>query len=141
MRDLTAQEIRPFLLHSTRTAKLATVGADGLPHVVPVWFVLDGPDVVITTMSGSLKARNLARQPAVSLCVDDERPPYAFVTLHGHAILHPRPPDLLDWTTRVAHRYLGAENAVEAGKRYAEIDDLVVRITIDRIIARTEIAG
>lgn len=141
MRDLSEREVRAFLLHGTRTAKLATVGRDGLPHVVPVWFVLDGTDVVITTMSGSAKARNLARQPAVSLCVDDERPPYAFVTLYGRATIHHDPPDLLDWTTLVAHRYLGAETAVEAGKKYAQIDDAIVRITVDRVVARTEIAA
>lgn len=138
---MTEQEVRAFLLLGTRTAKLATVGRDGLPHVVPVWFVLDGPHVVITTMSGSAKARNLVRQPVVSLCVDDERPPYAFVTLYGRAAIHHQPPDLLDWTTCVAHRYLGAGNAVEAGKRYAELDDAIVRITIDRTVARTEIAA
>jgi PPOX class probable F420-dependent enzyme len=140
MRTMSEREVREFLLHSTRTAKLATVGRGGLPHVVPVWFVLDGDDVVITTMSASAKARNLARQPAVSLCVDDERPPYAFVTLYGHATIVRHPADLLDWTTRIARRYLGEENAERAGKQYAEIDDAVVRITVTRAIGRAEVA-
>ena len=39
-REMTHDEIRAFLLAGTRTAKVATVRADGRPHVAPVWFVL-----------------------------------------------------------------------------------------------------
>lgn len=139
MRDMTEAEIAEFLAYSTRTAKLATVGADGHPHVVPVWFVMDGAEFVITTMSTSRKARHLASRPRVSLCVDDERPPYAFVTVHGTATVHKQPSDLLEWTTRIARRYVPGEDAEAVGRRYAEFDDLIVRIRPDRVIARTGI--
>ena len=57
-------------MHDTFTAKLATVKKDGSPHVVPIWFVLDGRknqarkgmgDVVFTTYEDSLKALNIRR--------------------------------------------------------------------------------
>ncbi len=48
-RPMTRAEVRSFLGHGTRTGKLATVGADGGPHVMPVWFVLDGDELVFTT--------------------------------------------------------------------------------------------
>jgi hypothetical protein len=35
---MTSDEIREFLAHGTRTAKVATAMADGTPHVMPVWF-------------------------------------------------------------------------------------------------------
>jgi nitroimidazol reductase NimA-like FMN-containing flavoprotein (pyridoxamine 5'-phosphate oxidase superfamily) len=41
MRDMSEAERRAFLTHGTRTGKLATVRADGSPHVVPIWFTLD----------------------------------------------------------------------------------------------------
>ena len=41
---MTPEEIRAFLSHGTRTAKVATSGPDGLPHVMPVWFALDGEE-------------------------------------------------------------------------------------------------
>jgi hypothetical protein len=44
---MTSDEIREFLSHGTRTAKLATTMAGGGPHVMPVWFVLDGDDLVV----------------------------------------------------------------------------------------------
>ena len=46
---MTDEEWRAFVLEGTRTAKVATVRPDGRPHVAPVWFVLDGDDVVFTT--------------------------------------------------------------------------------------------
>lgn len=141
MRDMSPTEIREFLRHSTRTAKLATVSAGGHPHVVPVWFVLDGDQVVMTIPSSTAKARNLLHEPRVSLCVDDESPPFAFVTLFGKASLESAPSDLVNWTTRIARRYLGDAAAEEAGLRFAEIDDLLVRLSVDKAVGRAEIAA
>jgi PPOX class probable F420-dependent enzyme len=91
----------------------------------------------MTMISTSQKARHLAERPRISLCVDDETPPYAFVTVHGTATVHNRPPDLLEWTTRIARRYVPGEDAEAVGRRYAEFDDLIVRVRPDRVIGRT----
>ncbi|MET9972570.1 PPOX class F420-dependent oxidoreductase, partial [Streptomyces sp. NPDC006356] len=72
---MTDEEWRAFVSRGTRTAKLSTVRADGSPHVTPIWFVLDGDDLVFTTGKSSVKGRNLARDGRVALCVDDDRPP------------------------------------------------------------------
>ena len=48
-RTMTPDEIHVFLSHGTRTAKLAASGPAGQPHVMPVWFVLDGEELVFTT--------------------------------------------------------------------------------------------
>jgi PPOX class probable F420-dependent enzyme len=141
MRTMTGAEVDTFLRHATRTAKLATVRPDGHPHVVPVWFVVDGADLVITTASGSAKARHLSADPRVSVCVDDETAPFAFVTVFGTATLRPRPADLLAWTTRIAARYVGPEAAVEVGRRYAEFDDLLVRIRMVRVVGQAEVSA
>jgi len=58
MRAMDWAEASQFLLAGRRTATIATIGRDGHPHVVPVWFVLDGHDVVFSTSSASAKARN-----------------------------------------------------------------------------------
>jgi len=42
---------REFISKGTLTGKLATVRKDGRPHVTPVWFVLDGDEIVFTTSS------------------------------------------------------------------------------------------
>jgi hypothetical protein len=101
---MTDDEWRAFVSAGTRTGKLSTVRADGRPHLAPVWFVLDGDDLVFNTGKDTVKGRNLARDPRVSLCVDDERPPYAFVVCEGTATISEDPDELLKWATRIGGR-------------------------------------
>lgn len=79
MQTMSVDEYRQFLVEGTRTGKLATVRKDGRPHIAPVWFDLDGNELVFTTWHESVKAINMRRDPRVSICVDEEIPPYAFV--------------------------------------------------------------
>jgi nitroimidazol reductase NimA-like FMN-containing flavoprotein (pyridoxamine 5'-phosphate oxidase superfamily) len=59
MRSMDWAEASRFLQAGTRTAKVATVTAQGRPHVAPVWFTVDGRELVFSTSSRSVKARNL----------------------------------------------------------------------------------
>jgi PPOX class probable F420-dependent enzyme len=79
MKSMTLPEWRAFLLSGTRTAKLATVRSDGRPHVAPVWFDLDGNDLIFMTGRDTVKGKKIRRDSRVMLCIDDERPPFAFV--------------------------------------------------------------
>jgi len=72
---MTPGEVRAFLCHGTRTAKVATSGPSGQPHVMPVWFVLDGDELVFTTWGDSVKGRNLRRSPRAAVVVDEEVAP------------------------------------------------------------------
>jgi PPOX class probable F420-dependent enzyme len=140
MRTMSTDEARAFLADGVRTAKLATTRADGAPDVIPVWFVLDGDQIVFTCSGSSVKARNLARDPRAALVVDDEAFPHAFVTVRGTVEVAVRPADLRAWTTRIAERYVGAARAEEYGKRNEEFDDCLVRLTPERILARADVA-
>lgn len=140
-REMSADEIRRFLALGTRTAKVATVSRDGRPHVIPVWFVLDGEVIVFTTGRDSLKGRHLRRDPRIALCVDDEEPPFAFVSIRGRAELVERAGDMLDWTTRIAKRYMGPDQAEAYGRRNAVPEELLVRVTPERTVTKTDVAG
>jgi len=88
---MPTKEIRKFLVQGTLTGKLATVRKDGSPHVVPIWFILDdidddnSVDIIFTTDSTSVKARNIRLNNRVSICIDDQTPPFSFVTVYGIA--------------------------------------------------------
>ncbi|MEJ7819423.1 MAG: PPOX class F420-dependent oxidoreductase, partial [Rubrobacteraceae bacterium] len=111
MREMTNEEYREFMLGKARTASLATVRADGRPHVAPVWFDLDGDTLLFMTGESTVKGRNLRHESRVSLCVDDEQPPFAFVLLEGTVELADNDPDMLYWATRIGGRYMGEEQA------------------------------
>lgn len=133
MHEMTADEARGFLLDGTRTGKLATVRRDGRPHVVPIWFLLDGDDVVFTTGRDTVKGRNMLRDGRASLCVDDERPPFGYVVVSGRVTATAGASDLLEWATRIAERYMGAELADEYGSRNAVESELLVRLKAERL--------
>lgn len=141
MQKMTPDEIRDFLTHGTRTGKLSTVRADGRPHVAPIWFVLDGDDLLFNTGKSSVKGKNMQRDNRVSICVDDETPPFAFVIVEGTAVLQDNPPDNLQWATKIGGRYMGADQAEAFGKRNAVPGEYLVRVTPTKIIAQKDIAG
>jgi PPOX class probable F420-dependent enzyme len=141
MAQMTVDEYKSFIASGTRTAKIATARADGRPHVVPVWFVLDGDDIVFSTGAKSVKAAAIRRDPRVCLCIEDDTPPYAFVMIEGTAQLQPDAPDLLFWATQIGGRYMGADRAEEFGKRNAAPSEVLVRVTPTKIIAQRDIAG
>ncbi|MFD0214350.1 PPOX class F420-dependent oxidoreductase [Streptomyces hirsutus] len=137
---MTDEEWRAFVSHGTRTAKLSTVRADGSPHVAPIWFVLDGDDVVFNTGRETVKGRNLARDGRVALCVDDDRPPFAFVVLRGRARISEDPGDLVRWATRIAARYMGQDRAEEFGARNGVPGELLVRVAVEKVLSEKSVA-
>lgn len=132
---MTEDQWRDFITEGTRTGKLSTVRADGSPHVAPVWFVLDGDELVLTTGENTVKGRNLARDGRVSICVDDERPPYAFVLINGRAELSGELETMRHWATRIGARYMGQEAAEEFGARNAVPGEVLVRVRIGKVVA------
>lgn len=133
---MTQEQWRAFVSAGTRTGKLATVRDDGSPHVVPIWFVLDGDDFVFNTGKDTVKGRNLARDGRVALCVDDDRPPFAFVTLQGRAEISEDPLELRRWAARIGGRYMGEDRAEEFGERNGVPGELLVRVRIDKVVAQ-----
>jgi PPOX class probable F420-dependent enzyme len=131
---------RDFLTATARTATLATTRADGRPHAAPIWFALDGGDIVFTTGAQSVKGKALRRDPRVALCVDDERPPFAFVVVEGTATLSEEADDLLHWATVLGGRYMGPDRAEEYGRRNAVPGELLVRVRPTHVVAASDIA-
>ena len=134
-------EVRDFLSHGTRTGKLGFLAASGRPLVAPVWFVVEDDSLVFNTGKDTAKGRALARDPRVSLCVDREEPPYAFVQVQGEAELSEDPAELLRTATAIAARYMGADRAREFGERNAVPGELVVRLRPAKVLANFDVSG
>src|ERR671924_1213069 len=150
MAEMSKKEIRKFLMQGTFTGKLATVKKDGSSHIVPIWFVLNGgnkkssggDDIIFTTNSTSVKAKNIQRDNRVSICVDDQTPPFSFVIVYGTAkIQHYEQNKLFRLATKIAQRYMGEDNAKDYGRRNSTEGEVLVRIKPNKIIAEKDIAG
>jgi len=134
-------EIRAFLTHGTRTGKLAVMRLDGSPMVVPIWFVVDDDGTLLfTTWGESIKGKSLRRDGRVSLCVDEDVPPFSYVRVDGTTSLYDDPDTLRMWAARIGGRYMGAALAAQYGERNGVPGELLVRITPTRIVAEADIA-
>jgi PPOX class probable F420-dependent enzyme len=141
MKRMTKAEYKRFLLEGTKTGNIATVKKDVSPHVVPIWFYLDGDDLLFTTGEQSIKAKNMKRDPRVCVSVDDQTPPYAFVQIEGIATFSDNLNEMLYWATRIGGRYMGERNAVAFGKRNAVPGELLVRIRPTKVVAYKDVAS
>ena len=127
------EDVVAFLSEGTRTAKLGYVAKDGRPLVAPVWFVVEGQQLVFNTGKYTAKGRALARDPRVVVCVDDERPPFSFVQIQGTVSLGEAPDEVLSTATRIGGRYMGRDRAEEFGRRNGVPGELVVRLTPTKV--------
>lgn len=124
-------------LQGRRVAVLGTIGEDGTPVLTPIWYLYWDGRLLMRTAKESVKARNIRRDPRVTVCVQDERPPYASVTIHGRATIEPEIPGL---DGDIAHRYLGkmagdaylrvaAENVQQGG-------EVTLAVTPERVLTQ-----
>ncbi len=66
---MSDEELAEFL-HEQRTIVCATIGRDGAPHVMPLWYLMRDGDVWVWTYAASQKVRNLERDPRATLMVE-----------------------------------------------------------------------
>lgn len=139
---MSEAELRAFLTAlPARTAKLATVRPDGRPHIAPVWYDLDDDgSFVFNTGESTVKGRNIRREPRVSLCVDDDRPPFSFAVVEGIAALSDDLEEVRRWAARIGGRYMGAERAEEYGSRNGVEGELLVRVRPERVVSAVDLA-
>ena len=141
MKEMDENEIVDFLMKGIKTGKIATVQEDGRPHVAPIGFVWNEGKIIFCTGESSVKGKNMRRNPQVSICVDDESPPYAFVIIQGTAKLNDNHKDLLKWNTTFGRRYMGEELAKVYGKRNAVEGSLLVEVTPTKMISNKDVTG
>lgn len=76
----------------------------------------------------------------MAICVDDDRPPYAYVLVEGTVEVSTDLDEMLLWATRIGGRYMGAERAEQFGRRNAVEGELLVRVRPTRVVARKNIS-
>ena len=128
-------------MEGTRTGKFAYANPAGRPLVAPVWYLVEDDVLIFNTGKDTVKGRYLARDRRVTICVDLEQPPYAFVQVQGDAELSEDPGELLRTSTALAARYVGPGRAEEFGKRNAVPGEMVVRVHPTKVLAAFNMLG
>jgi PPOX class probable F420-dependent enzyme len=98
------------------------------PLAIPIWYdYKSGGELWFLTDKGTRKERLLSENVRISLCAQDENPPYRYVTIEG-TVVSIEPADLERDARPMARRYLG----IEGGDRYTDteaapgIDDAIL---------------
>lgn len=139
-RPLTSAEALDWVFAQPRTAKIGVVTASGAPLVAPIWVARDGDALVFNTGADTAKGRALARDPRVSLCFDDETPPFSFVVVAGTATTTEDLAEVRHWAAVIGGRYMGQDQAEAYGERNGVPGELLVRVTPTKVSGALDIA-
>lgn len=115
------------LLDDRNFATVATLNPDGGPQTSVVWILREGDTVVFSVTAARQKARNLARDPRISMTVFETGNPYHSVEIRGTAELAEDPDKSLP--RAVSHKYLGEDPQPEPD----HVTRLIIRVTPERI--------
>ena len=123
-------EMARALFDSAEFATIATIEPDGQPHLSVVWVSRDGDDVLVSTVEGRRKHRNLERDPRCTILVFPREQPYTYVEVRGSARLSREGGrELIDEHARKYHgvdRYAGDDGTANVR--------VVVRITPEKVV-------
>lgn len=125
LRHPAAQE----LLQSKIPARLAYVWTDGTPRVVPIWFHWNGREIVMASPEKAPKLKALAKNPKVSLTIDDNTFPHKVLLIRGTARLE-RVEGIVPEYAKSAERYFGTAQAEAWLGQLSKLVSSMVRITI-----------
>jgi len=125
--SVTLNDATRQILDARNFATVATIGPGGQPHSSVVWVDRDGDTVVFSLTADKQKARNITRDPRVSVSVFDLHNPYHSVEIRGTAQLAEDPGRSLP--ERLSQKYLGESPPPEP----AHIVRLVARITPNKV--------
>jgi PPOX class probable F420-dependent enzyme len=112
---MTPDELREFL-DEQKTVSVATIGPNGRPHLVPLWYVPDGDALIGWTFAKSQKAKNLERDPHATLQVEDgvEYQELRGVMFECDVEVEREPGRVAEYGRKIFTRYGGGELAPEA---------------------------
>jgi len=96
------------IIEGKNFAYLATSMPDGSPHVSPVWIDRDGDMLLINTVPGRTKQKNISRDPRVAVSMTQEKNPYRHLFIRGKVIEQTQQ-GALDHINRLARKYLGKD--------------------------------
>jgi PPOX class probable F420-dependent enzyme len=112
---MTPDEVRDFL-DEQKTMSVATIGPNGRPHLMPLWYVPEDDALIGWTFAKSQKAKNLERDPHATLQVEDgvEYQELRGVMFECDVEVEREPERVAEFGRKIFTRYGGGELAPEA---------------------------
>jgi len=128
MYDAAAREF----LQKALIARLSVIDGEGYPHSVPVWFMLDGDDIVFITERSTRKVQHALRNPRGAVVIGGEPGDGAGYLIKGDLSLEEDPEHT--WTETVTYHYEPEEDAARDVAAWAVLDMVILRLRPRRVI-------
>jgi nitroimidazol reductase NimA-like FMN-containing flavoprotein (pyridoxamine 5'-phosphate oxidase superfamily) len=125
------ETVREFL-QKPLIARVSVIDPDGYPHTVPVWFRLDGDDLVIISSRDTRKVSYAEANPKGSITVGGDSDDEAGYLIKGDFSIEPDPDD--KWVKEVTYHYEEPEKAALDVAAWADLDIIVLRLKPRRVI-------
>jgi PPOX class probable F420-dependent enzyme len=97
------------LIDGRNVAHMATLSADGSPHVVPLWVATDGDQIVLVKVEGSVGLANIEGDRRVALSIAERGNQYTSAQVRGAVVAIERSPAAGEWLDRLARKYTGED--------------------------------
>ncbi len=117
------------LLQKPSTCYLSTIMADGSPQVTQTWVDTDGEHVVINTVEGFLKLRNVARDSRVAVAIDDPENRFRYKQIQGR-VVETTTEGGAEHIEALSQKYLGQPYAWYGGRDQTRV---IMKIEADKI--------
>ncbi len=114
------------LLQRPLIARMSTVGPDGYPHTVPVWYMLDGDNIVIIAERSTRKVRHILANPKGAIAIGGDSGDGGGYLIKGDFSIEEDPDDT--WVRRLTYHYEDPEQAAKDVAAWAELDIIVIRM-------------
>ena len=94
------------LFEGANYAHVATLMPDGAPHSVPLWVGVEGERIAFLTAPRSRKARNLDRDPRVSISINAADEPTTMAQVRGRVAARLEGDEAWEVIDRISHKYI-----------------------------------
>ena len=119
-------------LQKPLTARVSSNGADGYPHTVPTWFILDGDDFVVISERDTRKIKNLVADPRGAVQVGGDSGDDYAVLARGEFAISDDVGNAM--TNRITYHYEDKTLAEQHIAEWAAFDMVVLRMTPKSVV-------
>jgi PPOX class probable F420-dependent enzyme len=123
--------VREFL-KKTLLARISTIDSHGYPHTVPVWFDVDGDDIIIISTRDTAKVRYIQANPKGSVTIGGDSGDGGGYLIKGQLTVEEDPD--LRWMKQLTYRYEPKEQAEKEIADWSTLDMIIIRLKPERVL-------
>ena len=113
-------------------ARLSTIGSDGYPHSVPIWYMIDGDDLVFISDRTARKTRNALANPKGAAVVGGDSDDEAGYMIRGDLLVEDDVDQAITW--RIIDRYEDKTSGNKLKEAWKDDDIVVLRLKAKSVL-------